>query len=457
MNRIADPWGARTPYARGERWPERVDVNVTADAEHWFGSASVLHSNGDGIDIAVRDGRIIGVRGRAEDRVNRGRLDPKDVYGWQANHSARSADPAAGPRRRPARRVRLGDGDGPDRRPLEGVAGRARRLGPDRLLHHRPAVPGGVLHARGDRQGRDRDAAHGRQHAPVHRDGGGRAEGVVRQRRAARAPIPTSITATRSRSTATTSPRPRPCCGCGCSTGGAARDPPRMLCVDPRATPVAREADIHLAPRAGHEPRADERPPARAAAARLDRRATGSRAHAHRPRGARAHRRRRTRPSACRRSAASSRRSCGRGRADRHRRGADLDRPAGRLSVQPGDRRGVRGQQPPPAARHDRPARRRRVPDERAADRPEHARDRRRRRPPGLSQLEQPRAHPRARRAVERRRGHDPALGAADARHAAVPLRRAGLDPPAVDQRHQPRGLAARSRSDPAHPRAATS
>ena len=54
----------------------------------WFGSASVLHSNGDGIDIAVRDGRIVGVRGRARDRVNRGRLDPKDFYGWQANHSA---------------------------------------------------------------------------------------------------------------------------------------------------------------------------------------------------------------------------------------------------------------------------------------------------------------------------------------------------------------------------------
>ena len=27
-------------------------------------------------------------------------------------------------------------------------------------------------------------------------------------------------------------------------------DPPRMLCVDPRETPVAREADVHLAPRA---------------------------------------------------------------------------------------------------------------------------------------------------------------------------------------------------------------
>ena len=50
--------------------------------------ASVLHSNGDGIDIAVRDGRIVGVRGRAADRVNRGRLDPKDVYGWQANNAA---------------------------------------------------------------------------------------------------------------------------------------------------------------------------------------------------------------------------------------------------------------------------------------------------------------------------------------------------------------------------------
>ncbi len=88
MNRIAEPWGERTPYARGERWPERVDENVAGDVEAWFGSASVLHSNGDGIDIAVREGRITGVRGRARDRVNRGRLDPKDLYGWQANHSA---------------------------------------------------------------------------------------------------------------------------------------------------------------------------------------------------------------------------------------------------------------------------------------------------------------------------------------------------------------------------------
>src|SRR4051794_7849397 len=39
------------------------------------------------MDVAVKDGRIVGVRGRVEDRVNRGRLGPKDLFGWQANGS----------------------------------------------------------------------------------------------------------------------------------------------------------------------------------------------------------------------------------------------------------------------------------------------------------------------------------------------------------------------------------
>jgi anaerobic selenocysteine-containing dehydrogenase len=39
------------------------------------------------MDIAVKDGRIVGVRGLATDRINHGRLDPKDLYGWQANNS----------------------------------------------------------------------------------------------------------------------------------------------------------------------------------------------------------------------------------------------------------------------------------------------------------------------------------------------------------------------------------
>jgi ferredoxin-nitrate reductase len=55
--------------------------------DRWLPSASLLHSNGDAMDIAVKDGRIVGVRGRETDRVNRGRLDPKDLYAWQANNS----------------------------------------------------------------------------------------------------------------------------------------------------------------------------------------------------------------------------------------------------------------------------------------------------------------------------------------------------------------------------------
>jgi anaerobic selenocysteine-containing dehydrogenase len=92
VDRIADPWGPRTPYASGEEWPVRVDGFLDGDlreteVDAWVQSASVLHSNGDAMDIAVKQGRIVGVRGRAVDRVNRGRLDPKDLYGWQANHS----------------------------------------------------------------------------------------------------------------------------------------------------------------------------------------------------------------------------------------------------------------------------------------------------------------------------------------------------------------------------------
>src|ERR687885_352991 len=63
-DRIAQPWGERTPYGRDERWPVRVDQH-----------------------LAVVDGRIVGVRGCADDRVNHGRLGPKDLFGWQANAS----------------------------------------------------------------------------------------------------------------------------------------------------------------------------------------------------------------------------------------------------------------------------------------------------------------------------------------------------------------------------------
>ncbi|RSS60519.1 nitrate reductase [Streptomyces sp. WAC07061] len=87
--RIADPWGPRTPFGRGASWPARVDQYLaedhsTDDVDRWVQTASNLHSNGDAMELAVRNGRLVGVRGMARDRVNRGRLDPKDLYGWQA-------------------------------------------------------------------------------------------------------------------------------------------------------------------------------------------------------------------------------------------------------------------------------------------------------------------------------------------------------------------------------------
>jgi ferredoxin-nitrate reductase len=90
VDRAVDVWGERTPFASRADWPTRVDTNLgvpEAEVERWIQSACVLCSNGCGLDIAVADGRIVGVRGRAQDRVNHGRLGPKGLYGWQANNS----------------------------------------------------------------------------------------------------------------------------------------------------------------------------------------------------------------------------------------------------------------------------------------------------------------------------------------------------------------------------------
>ncbi|MDQ3663429.1 MAG: molybdopterin-dependent oxidoreductase, partial [Actinomycetota bacterium] len=85
-DRIADVWGRRTPHPKGTVWPARVDQHLDAgvtdaDVDRWVQSACLLCSNGCGCDIAVKDGRMVGVRGRAGDTVSHGRLGPKGLYG----------------------------------------------------------------------------------------------------------------------------------------------------------------------------------------------------------------------------------------------------------------------------------------------------------------------------------------------------------------------------------------
>lgn len=72
--RIADPWGKRTPYRRGQEWPDRVDKHLVVDEEdvqRWVPTASLLHSKGDAMDIAVADGLAPSHWDTAMDRIVR--------------------------------------------------------------------------------------------------------------------------------------------------------------------------------------------------------------------------------------------------------------------------------------------------------------------------------------------------------------------------------------------------
>ena len=82
---IHDVWGPRTPY-KGV-WPIRVDDRSLAEPDHWVGSVCVLCSLGCGVEVGAKDGRIVAIRGRADDRVNHGRLGPKGLHAWEANAS----------------------------------------------------------------------------------------------------------------------------------------------------------------------------------------------------------------------------------------------------------------------------------------------------------------------------------------------------------------------------------
>ena len=175
-NRIADIWGPRTAYARGHIWPNRIDQFLAdglsdADVDAWVKSAGVLCSTGCGCDIAVKDGRMVGVRGRETDVVNHGRLGPKGLYGsWQPlNSPDRLTLPLV---RQNGRLVEAGWDEAMNRI----VAASRERLDRDGPGSHGFYTSG---------EGRHRHSAPGRQHPPLHRNSGGLAQGVVRGRRAA--------------------------------------------------------------------------------------------------------------------------------------------------------------------------------------------------------------------------------------------------------------------------------
>lgn len=60
---IKDVWGPRTPFGRGESWPERVDAHLVDEPERWVKSACVLCSTGCALELGVKGDRLVGVRG----------------------------------------------------------------------------------------------------------------------------------------------------------------------------------------------------------------------------------------------------------------------------------------------------------------------------------------------------------------------------------------------------------
>lgn len=251
---IAEPWGSRFPYGQGQQWPARVDRHLAEglapeEVDRWVRSASILHSNGDALDIAVKDGRIVGVRGREQDRVNHGRLGPKDLYGWQANHS-----PGRLTRPLVRRDGVLTETDWDTA--LDLVANRSREL-----LDEQGATALG-FYTSGQLFLEEYYTLAAIGHGAIgtnHMDGNTRL------------------------CTATAAAALKESFGCDGQPGSysdidhadvialyghnmaetqtvlwtrvldrlAGPDPPRLLCVDPRPTPVARESTVHLAPRPG--------------------------------------------------------------------------------------------------------------------------------------------------------------------------------------------------------------
>ncbi|WP_369142586.1 molybdopterin oxidoreductase family protein [Streptomyces sp. R44] len=254
VDRIAHPWGNRTPYARHGHWPARRDTSLAAgvgpaDVQRWVQTASLLHSDGDAMDIAVRDGVIVGVRGRAVDRVNRGRLGPKDAFAWQANASP---DRLTRPLVRAGRGLVETDWDGA----MGQVVARSRTLlkehGPGSIAFYtsgqlfleeyytlavlaRAGI--GTRHLDGNTRLCTATAAEALKESFGSDGQPGSFEDIDHA----------DVIALFGHNIAET----QPVQWMRILDRLDGPDPPRLVCVDPRPTPVARRAAVHLAPRGG--------------------------------------------------------------------------------------------------------------------------------------------------------------------------------------------------------------
>ena len=410
-DRVSDVWGARTPYAPEEPWPERVDQHLRDgigpdDVERWVRSACVLCSYGCGLEIAVRGDEIVGVRGDPADRVNRGRLGPKGLLGWQGQLRDRLTTPLV------RRAGRLTETTWDEAMGL--VVERSQSLlsskGP---LSHGFYTSGQLMLEEYYTLAVIGKAGIGTPHM----DGNTR--------------LCTATAAASLKESFGTDGQPGSyadldLCDAVFHFGHNvaatqtvmwarmldrldASDPPRHVTVDPRRTRVAECSDVHLAVRPGTnlalvngllqqvivngwvddafvaahtkgfeemERVVSEYPPDVVA------------------------------------DLCDVRRRRGGGGDLRHVEARRLHGPAGLLPGTPGDRGGRRGERPAPGSRPARPARLRHPPDERAADRAEQPGDRRGRRPARIPELGQPASRGRARAALGRGPDDDPALGA---------------------------------------------
>ena len=254
-DRIAEVWGTRTPYARGELWPVRVDQVLApgikeSDVDRWVQSACVLCSNGCACDIAVRDGRMVGVRGRAVDVVNHGRLGPKGLFGSWQGMSGR--DRLTRPLVRADGRLVESDWDTAMGRVVE----RSRRL----LDEHGPLSHGFYTTGQLFLEEYYALAVIGKAGIGTpHMDGNTRLCTAT-----AAAAMKESFGADGQPGSYTdidqcdaiflyghNMPETQTVLWMRVLDRIAGADPPRVVCVDPRATEVARQADVHLAVRPG--------------------------------------------------------------------------------------------------------------------------------------------------------------------------------------------------------------